>query len=123
MARTSGRVVLSKNPKENLDAAQKVYDKHVALGADSPLRLIEDVDWSISGPKIDTATKANNQAEFHKGEMEKEYAKRDLLMPEVVNALKSSIKLLKASYGGNPKKLTDWGIAVDDTPPVKKPKA
>ena len=122
MSRTAGRVVLSKNPKENLELAQKVYDKHVALGADSPLKLLEDVDWNLSGPKIATATTANNQAEFHKGEMEKEYAKRDLLLPEVVNALKASIKLLKASYGGNPKKLTDWGISVDDTPKAKKPK-
>ena len=122
MARTAGRVVLSRNPKENLELAQKVYDKHVALGADSPLKLLEDVDWSLSGPKVTAATTANNQAEFHKGEMEKEYAKRDLLLPEVVNALKASIKLLKASYGGNPKKLTDWGISVDDTPKAKKPK-
>ena len=122
MSRTAGRVVLSKNPKENLDLAQKVYDKHVALGADSPLRLLEDVDWGVSGPKIATASTANTQAEFHKGEMEKEYAKRDLLLPEVVNALKASIKLLKASYGGNPKKLTDWGILVDDSPKAKKPK-
>ncbi|WP_264519680.1 hypothetical protein [Flavobacterium sp. N1994] len=122
MTRTAGRVVLSRNPKENLELAQKVYDKHVSLGADSPLRLLEDVDWSISGPKIADAKRSNEQAEFHKGEMEKEYAKRDLLLPEVVNALKTSIKLLKASYGGNPKKLTDWGISIDDTPKAKKPK-
>jgi len=122
MTRTAGRVVLSRNPKENLELAKKVYEKHVALGADSPLRLLEDVDWSVSGPKIADASRSNDQAEFHKGEMEKEYAKRDVLLPEVVNALKTSIKLLKASYGGNPKKLTDWGISVDDTPKVKKPK-
>ena len=122
MTRTAGRVVLSRNPKENLELAKKVYEKHLALGAESPLRLLEDVDWSSSGPKIAEATTANEKAEFHKGEMEKEYATRDVLLPEVVNALKTSIKLLKASYGGNPKKLTDWGISVDDTPKAKKPK-
>jgi hypothetical protein len=30
--------------------------------------------------------------------------------------------LLKASFGNNPKQLTDWGIAVDDSPKAKKPK-
>lgn len=41
-------------------------------------------------------------------------------MPEIVSGLKLSINLLKASFGNNPKKLTDWGINVDDSPKTKK---
>ena len=122
MARTKGRVVLSKNPKENLDLAKKVFEKHVALGADSPLKLIEGVDWAVSGPKVAIANTAHEQAEFHKGESEKQYANRDALFPEVVDALKKSINLLKSIYSDNPKKLADWGISVDDTPKAPKKK-
>ena len=42
--RTKGRVVLSKNAKENLDLAQKIYEKHLELGAESPLNILEDID-------------------------------------------------------------------------------
>jgi hypothetical protein len=120
MARTKGRVVLTANPKENLELAQKIYDKHLALGTNSSLNIIEGVDWAVTGPKVAVTKTAHDAAEFHKGEMEKEYAKRDANMPEISKVLKLSINLLKASYGDTPKKLTDWGIAVDDSPKPKK---
>ena len=120
--RTKGRVVLTTNPKENLDAAKSVYEKHLALGAASPLNILQDVDWAATGAKIAPTLIEHAQAEFHKGESEKHYVNRDKQMPEIVNALKKSIALLKASFGDNPKKLTDWGINVDDSPKVKAPK-
>ena len=120
MARTSGRVVLSKNVKENLDLAQKIYDKHVALGTGSPLLILEGIDWSLFGPKVADAAKAHSAAEDFKSKMEDSYQKRDVLMPEVTNALKKSIALLKASAGSNTKKLGDWGINVDDSKQLKK---
>lgn len=125
MSKTKGRVVISKNPKENLEIAKKIYEKHLLLGAKSPLLLLEEVDWNVTAPKIDTGLQAHTDAEFHKGEMEKQYATRDLQMPDVTKAVKQSISLLKATYGANPKKLADWGISVDDTPkskPSKSPK-
>ena len=121
--RTKGRVVLGKNPKENLEVAKKIYEKHEALGADSPLLLLEDIDWKAMKPKIDDGLQAHADAEFHKGEMEKFYATRDRLMPDVTDAVKQSINLLKATFGKNPKKLADWGINVDDSPKPPKPKA
>jgi hypothetical protein len=120
--RTKGRVVLSKNPKENLDAATSIYNKHLALGANSPLNILHDVDWSITGAKIAPTMAEHTAAEFHKGESEKHYVNRDKNMPEITDAIKKSIALLKASFGNNPKLLTDWGISVDDSPKTKKPK-
>lgn len=120
MSRTKGRVVLGKNPKDNLDAAKKIYDKHVSLGTDSPLLLLHDIDWGLTAPKITAGLQAHTDAEFHKGEMEKQYATRDKQMPDVVKAVKQSIALLKATFGDNPKKLADWGINVDDTPKASK---
>ena len=121
--RTKGRVVLSKNAKENLDLAQKIYEKHLELGAESPLNILEDIDWAATGVKIAPTLNNHTQAEFHKGESEKNYAERDKNMPEIVTALKQSIALLKASFGTNPKKLSDWGVSINDSPQAKKPKA
>jgi hypothetical protein len=120
--RTKGRVVLSKNPKDNLDAAKSIYEKHLALGAQSPLNILQDVNWAITGLKIIPTIEEHTKAEFHKGESEKHYVNRDKQMPEIIDATKKSIALLKASFGNNPKQLTDWGISVDDSPKVKKPK-
>lgn len=118
--RTKGRVVLSKNPKENLDLAVKIYNKHLELGAESPLNILEDIDWAATGIKILPTLNNHAQAEFHKAESEKNYAERDKTMPEIVTALKQSIALLKVSFGSNPKKLSDWGVSIDDSPQVKK---
>jgi hypothetical protein len=120
MARTKGRIVITQNPKENLTLAKKIYDKHVEMGADSPLNILEDVDWQATGPKIAPALDNNEQAEFHKAESEKNYRERDKYLPEILESTKLSIALLKASYGKNPKKLADWGVTVDDTPKAKK---
>lgn len=120
--RTKGRVVLTKNPKDNLEAAKSVYEKHLALGSLSPLNILQDVDWSITGLKIAPTLDEHALAEHHKAKSEKHYADRDKDMPEITNALKKSITLLKASFGDNPKKLVDWGITVDDSPKVKSNK-
>jgi hypothetical protein len=122
MARTRGRVVLSKNPKENLDLAKVIYEKHLALGEESPLLLLEDIDWTQTGPKIEPTLDAHNKAEYHKGEMEKMYVTRDQDLPDIAKAMKQSINLLKATFGTNPKKLADWGVSVDDTPKAKPKK-
>ena len=120
MNRTKGRVVLNKNPKDNLDAATSIYNKHMALGAASPLNILQDVDWASTGAKIAPTLAEHIQAEFHKGEQEKHYVNRDKEMPEIIDAVKKSIALLKASFGNNPKQLTDWGISIDDSPKGKK---
>ena len=52
------------NPKENLDAAASVYAKHLELGADSPLNILDDVDWSVIGPKIAPTLASQVEAEF-----------------------------------------------------------
>lgn len=120
--RTRGRVVLTTNPKDILDASKSVYDKHIALGASSPLNILQDVDWSVTGAKIAPTIDLHGLAEFHKAKSEEHYADRDKNMPEISNALKKSIALLKASFGDNPKKLSDWGINVDDSPKTKSSK-
>lgn len=119
MARTDGRVNLGKNPKEKLDNAIEIAAKHKEMGAQSPLNVLEEVDWKTLQPKVEAALQAHNDAESHKLAMEKAYRERDAVMPEIEKALKASVKLLKASFNNNPKKLGDWGITVNDSPPMK----
>lgn len=121
MTRTKGRIVISQNPKDNLDLAATIYAKHVELGAASPLNNLDDVDWSVTGPKVNPTLDYHKAAELHKGESEKNYRERDKTIPEIVEATRLSITLLKASFAKNPKKLADWGVSVDDTPKAKKP--
>lgn len=121
MARTDGRVDLGKNTQEKLNNAKNIAEKHEELGAKSPLNVLEDVDWATIQPKVTAALKAHEDAESFKKKMEEAYRERDAAMPEIENALKKSVKLLKASFGDNPKKLGTWGIQVDDSVKTKKP--
>lgn len=122
MARTDGRVELGKNPEQKLKNAKSIAEKHHELGAKSPLKVLEDVDWALVQPKVEAALQAHEQAEDYKMKMEQAYRERDSAMPEIEKALKKSVNLLKASFGDNPKKLGTWGIQVDDSVKPKTPK-
>ena len=119
---TKGRVVVSSNFKETMDLAKKVYDKHLADGAGSLLKDLEDADWAVSGPMIAPALALHVEAERLAGEAEKLYRQRDASGDIVKQALMSSKSLLKGRYASKPKTMADWGFEIDDTPPAKKPK-
>lgn len=121
--RTSGRVVLSKKPREVLTVADKLYQRFLTDGAASPLNLLEDFDWTTAGPNIAVALQLHEDAETYKRKMEDAYRQRDLLLPEISDITRTSIGLLKKIYSKNPKRLGDYGIDIDDskrkpTPPA-----
>lgn len=116
MANTRGRIKSSSNPVKILEVSEIVYAKHLADGDSSQLSTLVDYDWAIVGPTIATAKAKHAQAERLKGEMEAAYRERDLLMPAIDEILKASKNLLKAINSKNPKRLTEWGFSVDDTP-------
>ena len=117
---TKGRVIIPRNPKELLDLATKIFKKHQSDGKDSELRNLDDYDWDRVGPTITKAFDYHKQAEDLKGQMEAMYRKRDALVAPVAEITKASSGYLKGKYQKNPKRLTDWGYAVDDTPKAKK---
>lgn len=119
-SKTKGRVNIPRNPGELLDLAESIYSKHTADGATSPLNSLADNDWSVTGPKVATALTLHDQAEMYKGLMEKSYAERDIYMLEIDSIVRNSATLLKAINSKNPKRLSDWGFSVDDTPPGVK---
>lgn len=101
--------------------AQKIYDKHQADGAASPLNAMQDYDWTVDGPKIVPCKKNNDDAEAAAKLAEKLYRDRDIDLEPIKKIVKNSAAVLKSIYAKNPKKLGDYGLVVDDTPKAKKP--
>lgn len=114
--RTSGRVVIPRNPQELLDLALAIYTKHQADGAASPLNNLDGQDWNSSGTKITPAQTHHNDAEEFKRKSEEAYRERDIYLAELEKIVKSSAQLLKVFNATNPKRLADWGFTVDDSP-------
>ena len=125
MATTKGRVLISRNPEELLKLADKVYKKHLADGTASDLNNLdaETYDWSKVGPTIATCQDLHDLAEELKGKMEEAYRKRDALLTPIEEHVKGSSAYLKGKYAKQPKKLSNWGFEVDDTPKAAKKKA
>ena len=118
--RTTGRIVLSKNPKENLDLAKIIFAKHASLGATSPLAQLDGIDLNAANVQVGSSIALHEAAENFKRQIEESYRQRDAQLEPIVNALKKSIALLKATYATNPKKLGEWGINVDDSKSTNK---
>ncbi len=116
MTRTAkGRVKLPQWGGGFLEIAKKIALKHTALGAASPLKLLEDYDFDEVGPKVDTALTKHTEAEDYAGKAEIAYRDRDKHKPIINDATRAAVNLLKAKYAKNPKMLIEWGVEVDDT--------
>lgn len=119
-SKTKGRVKVPRRPADLLELAGKIYAKYTADGDASPLNNLEDNDWAVTGPKVASTLALHNEAERYKGLMEKAYAERDKHLPEIEDTVRNSAGLLKSINIKNPKRLTDYGFNVDDTPPAPK---
>ena len=115
MAKTTGRVPISHNPKKMLIMAVDVYKKHEEEGTSSPLLILDGTDWKVIGPTIEQALALHNEAEKLKGRMETAYRERDLLITPISKGLKASRNLLKAINKDNPRRLANWGFEVVDS--------
>ena len=118
--RTKGRVVIPSNSKEALDTAAKIYAKHLADGAASPLNALADFNWVVVGPTVATALADHEGAVDFSAKAEKLYRQRDTALVDINGIVRSSAAVLKGIYAKNPKKLGDWGLQIDDTPKEKK---
>lgn len=114
------RVVIPTAPADLLELEAAVYAKHLADGASSVLKNLEDRDWAVDGPKIALAKIEHDKAEDFKLKMEKAYKNRDLLMAPIKDTLLSSRDVLTGIMRSNMKRLGDWGFTVNDTPKPKK---
>lgn len=109
------RVEIPRNVEELLDLANDVRKKHLADGDASPLRTLQDYDWSVEGPNIELALAKHKEAEALRRQMELAYKERDKLMGNVEGIVKSSRDVLKGVFSKTPKKLGEWGYNTKDT--------
>ena len=119
--RTTGRIVIPTNAAELLNLAQKIYEKHVADGANSPLNAMQDFSWADDGPKVAPCQQNNIDAELAAKKAEQLYRQRDQDLPIIKAIVQNSASVLKGIYAKNPKVLGDYGFVVDDSKQVKKP--
>lgn len=117
--RTSGRIVIPRNPQDLITLAQLIYDKHVADGANSPLNQLDGMDWNTNGTKIAPAQQKHTEAEDFKRKAEEAYRERDIFLADLAKIVQNSAQLLKALNATNPKRLAEWGFTVDDSPKSK----
>ena len=115
MPSSKPRVSIPNNPVQKLDLAARVYAKHIAAGVSSPLNALQTHKWEDNGPEIATALSLHQQAEDLQRQTDLAYRKRDLLLSEIDESIKSSRDLLMGIYRDNPKELNQWGFDVSDT--------
>lgn len=116
MANPKIRVNIPTNPAQKLDLAVRVNAKHTADGATSPLNALHSHKWQDNASKITEAQTFHQQAEELQRQANLSYRKRDLLLEEIDESIKSSRDLLLGIFRDNPKELSQWGFDVSDSP-------
>ena len=114
MPRKNFRVKIPTDPSARIALAKAMKAKHDELGAGSPLTDMEDeaiynASLTKAGTEDAKADKARKEAETATGERNKH-------MPAVDNGIRARRDVLLGKYRSNPKKLTEFGFEVDDSP-------
>lgn len=120
MANPNFRVVIPTSAKPLLDLAEKVYNKHMTDGQESPLRSIRSNNWDAHGSQIAEALSIHNQSEELKRQAEILTKQRDMLIDGIKKAVKSSRDVLIGIYSDNPNELGQWGYEVNTSPSDSK---
>lgn len=114
------RVVIPENVGDLLELGEKIYEKHKADGANSPLRTMVDYNWDTIGPKMEPALDWHKKAEQYRKLAEQAYGERNILMGDIDGAAKATRDVLLGVYSKTPKTLGEWGLEVNDSPAPKK---
>lgn len=113
------RVQISKNAEKLLNLAELIAKKHLELGADSPLNVL---DWDKQAENVKAGLELHKQAKEYERLAEQAHEQRNLLLTPLDDLVKQSRDLLKALYRAEPKKLGEFGFVVDESPKKKKAK-
>ena len=114
----NGRIRIYTNVRHNLELAKKIYEKHVADGADSLLSGLDGFSWEATGPKIPFCLERHKEAICLSKTTEEAYRQRDAVLAEITDIIRASKSLLKSSHKVCPDKLIDWGFVLYDNSPV-----
>lgn len=123
MPNNKPRVNIPTNPALELELGTRIYAKHLADGQTSLLKNLQSHNWDTNGPEVANAMNLHEQAEDLQRQANLMYRKRDLLLEEIDQSIKSSRDLLLGVYHDNPKELNQWGFDVSDSPKTTAKKA
>ena len=115
MSSNKVRVEIPKNPAQLLALGERIYAKHSDMALTSPLNSMQNHTWEVNGPEVANALTLHQQAEDLQRQTDLAYRKRDLLLAEIDQSVKSSRDLLLGVFRDNPKELNQWGFDVTDT--------
>ena len=107
------RITIPTDPTEIITLAKAIHDKHVGLAAASPLGGIK---WDEIAPRITQAAGFDKDADRLRKESEQSRQKRDNLVPELSDLVRSARDILSGTYRSELRRLEDFGYSVDDTP-------
>ena len=111
------RIEISQNPSDVAALATAIKTKHEELGKNSPL---SNLAGDEKGPKIEQLAELDKQAaELHR-QAENITERRDVLLPEITEFVRSSRDVLLGVNRNNPRALTEFGFAVSDAVHAKK---
>lgn len=128
MAKNNYRIDIPGNPDDLIALGKKIKDKHVALGDNSPIKGVKDID--LFAGKLTTADTKNELSKQLYRDAEKATQDRDLPLGHVGQLREQTVRywvtsardVLLGLNKGNEQALGDWGFTVDTSPPVKKTK-
>ena len=113
------RVKISANAEKLLNLADLIAKKHLELGKDSPLNVL---DWNVQAENVKVALDLHKQAKEYQRLAEQTHEKRDTFISPLDDLVKQTRDLLKALYRAEPKKLGEFGFVVDESVKKKKTK-
>lgn len=125
MSRNNFRVVIPDNPRQKIDLAKLVIDKHIADGVSSQLNVLDMTDFTAKQSDADTQEKLSVKL---RKDSETATENRDIALgnnegqnssiPGTVDFyLRSAVSVLSGIYRNHPQQLGDWGFQVDTSPP------
>ncbi len=106
------RINIPTDPTEIIALAKAIHDKHVALAAASPLSAIK---WDALAAEITAALGFDNDADRLLKESQQAREKRDNLVPDLSDLVRSARDILSGTYRNELRRLEDFGFSVDDS--------
>lgn len=114
MARYTVRVDIPTDPSELLTLAGKIDAKERELGDSSPLKALDDNE--SFGGCIERSTAADKKADDFTSKAETQIGERNKDLPAVREGVRARRDTLLGVFRKNPRKLSEFGFAVSDTP-------
>jgi hypothetical protein len=114
MARYTVRVDIPSDPTELLTLAAKIDAKERQLGDSSPLKALEDAP--TFGGCIQRAAAADKEADEFASKAETQIGERNKDLPAVLEGVRARRDTLLGVFRKNPRKLSEFGFVVSDTP-------